>query len=215
MHSSVNNLLLIKEQLNKKNSRANIIAVSKTFSIDKISPLLDFEHYHFGENKIQEALDKWTDLKKNNDKIQLHMIGKLQSNKVKFAVQLFDYIHSLDSLKLARKIAEEQKKQNKNIKLFIQVNIGEEKQKNGIPAREVEKFYDDCKSFENLDIIGLMCLPPINVNSSIYFEEMKNLTKKLNLKELSMGMSSDYNTAIDYGATFIRVGSKIFGERKN
>ena len=177
--------------------------------------MLDFEHCHFGENKIQEALDKWTDLKKNNDKIQLHMIGKLQSNKVRFAVQLFDYIHSLDNLKLARKIAEEQKKQNKKIKLFIQVNIGEEKQKNGIPAIEVEKFYNDCKAFENLNIIGLMCLPPVNDNSSIYFDEMKNLSKKLNLKELSMGMSSDYNTAIDYGATFIRVGSKIFGDRKN
>ena len=213
MHNSINNLLLIKEQLNKKNSKASIIAVSKTFTMKEISPLIDFGHYHFGENKIQEALEKWTDLKKKNDKIKLHMIGNLQSNKVKTAVKLFDYIHSVDSLKLAKKISEEQKKQNKKIKIFIQVNIGEEQQKNGIPPNEIKDFYKNCSSHLNLDIIGLMCLPPINSNTSKYFSDMKNLVKSLNLKELSMGMSSDYEIALDYGASFIRVGSKIFGRR--
>ena len=189
-----------------------IIAVSKTFKIDKILPLIDHGHIDFGENKIQEAVDKWTDIKSNNLNIKLHMIGKLQSNKVKFAVKLFDYIHSVDSEKLAKKIADEQKKINKRMKIFIQVNIGEEEQKSGIKKIEVNDLISYCKKID-LDVAGLMCLPPADKNSSIYFNEMNTLNHSLGLSDLSMGMSSDYLEASKNSATYLRIGSSIFGER--
>jgi len=189
-----------------------IIAVSKTFKIDKILPLIDHGHIDFGENKIQEAVDKWTDIRSNNSNIKLHMIGKLQSNKVKFAVKLFDYIHSVDSEKLAKKIADEQKKINKRMKIFIQVNIGEEEQKSGIKKIEVNDLISYCKKID-LDVAGLMCLPPADKNSSIYFNEMNILNHTLGLSDLSMGMSSDYLEASKNSATYLRIGSSIFGER--
>ena len=189
-----------------------IIAVSKTFKIDKILPLIDHGHIDFGENKIQEAVDKWTDIRSNNSNIKLHMIGKLQSNKVKFAVKLFDYIHSVDSEKLAKKIADEQKKINKRMKIFIQVNIGEEEQKSGIKKIEVNDLISYCKKID-LDVAGLMCLPPADKNSSIYFNEMNTLNHSLGLSDLSMGMSSDYLEASKNSATYLRIGSSIFGER--
>ena len=218
MHSTVKNLLDIKnnikvnlDELNIKNY-SKIIAVSKTFKIDQISPLIDYGHIDFGENKVQEAVEKWTEVKKINSDIQLHMIGKLQTNKVKFAVKLFDYIHSVDSEKLAKKIADEQNKINKNIKILLQVNIGDEGQKSGINKNELKQLVSYCKEI-NLDLIGLMCIPPANINPEIYFDEMKNLNKALGFKELSMGMSSDFIIAANYGSTFIRVGSRIFGQR--
>ena len=189
-----------------------IVAVSKTFKIDKVLPLIDHGHIDFGENKIQEAVDKWTDIRSNNSNIKLHMIGKLQSNKVKFAVKLFDYIHSVDSEKLAKKIADEQKKINKRMKIFIQVNIGEEEQKSGIKKIEVNDLISYCKKID-LDVAGLMCLPPADKNSSIYFNEMNTLNHSLGLSDLSMGMSSDYLEASKNSATYLRIGSSIFGER--
>ena len=215
MHNVVNNLITIKEKLQLDNSKKipNIIAVTKTFSISTISPLINFGHIHFGENKVQEAIEKWTDIKNDFTNIKLHMIGKLQSNKAKQAVRLFDYIHSLDNLKLAEKISVEQKKINKNLKIFIQINIGDEIQKNGIKPEDLSNFYQTCINDFKLDIIGLMCLPPNNLDSSKYFKKMINLAENLSLKELSMGMSSDYLTALEHKATFVRVGSKIFGER--
>ena len=175
-------------------------------------PLIEYGHIHFGENKIQEAMNKWTDLKSNFPDIKLHLIGKLQTNKVKFAVKLFDYIHSVDNEKLAKKISEEQKKQNKKIKIFIQVNIGNEKQKSGISKENLKHFYYFCKDLE-LDVIGLMCIPPLNTNSKYFFEEMYDLNTNLNLKDLSMGMTSDYIEAAKNSATYLRIGSKIFGSR--
>jgi len=189
-----------------------IVAVSKTFKIDKVLPLIDHGHIDFGENKIQEAVDKWTEIKLKNSNIKLHMIGKLQSNKVKFAVKLFDYIHSVDSEKLAKKIADEQKKINKRMKIFIQVNIGEEEQKSGIKKIEVNDLISYCKKID-LDVAGLMCLPPADKNSSIYFNEMNTLNHSLGLSDLSMGMSSDYLEASKNSATYLRIGSSIFGER--
>ena len=189
-----------------------IIAVSKTFKIDKILPLIDYGHLDFGENKVQEAMDKWTEIKSRYPNIRLHMIGKLQTNKVKFAVKLFDYIHSIDSEKLAKKISEEQKKINKNIKVFIQVNIADEKQKSGIDKTEVSDLILYCKKI-NLDVAGLMCLPPVNKDSSFYFNEMKLLNKSFGFLELSMGMSSDYIEASKNSATYVRIGSSIFGNR--
>ena len=189
-----------------------IIAVSKTFKIDKILPLIDHGHTDFGENKIQEAVDKWTEIKSNNSNIKLHMIGKLQSNKVKFAVKLFDYIHSVDSQKLAKKIADEQKKINKRIKIFIQVNIGNEEQKSGINKTELRDLVLYCKKI-NLDVVGLMCIPPVDKDSSTYFKEIKLLNNSLNFTELSMGMSSDFIEASKNSATYLRIGSRIFGER--
>ena len=218
MHSTVKNLLDIQDNIKVKlneiniNNYPKIIAVSKTFKIDQISPLIDHGHKDFGENKVQEAVEKWTEVKKINPEIQLHMIGKLQTNKVKFAVKLFDYIHSVDSEKLAKKIADEQKKINKNIKIFLQVNIGDEKQKSGINKNDIKQLVGYCKEI-NLDLIGLMCIPPVNINSEVYFEEMKNLNKALGFFELSMGMSSDFILAAKYQSTFIRVGSSIFGQR--
>ena len=218
MHSTVKNLLDIKnnikvnlDELNIKNY-SKIIAVSKTFKIDQISPLIDYGHIDFGENKVQEAVEKWTEVKKLNPEIQLHMIGKLQTNKVKFAVKLFDYIHSVDSEKLAKKIADEQNKINKNIKIFLQVNIGDEKQKSGINKNELQGLVTYCKEI-NLDLIGLMCIPPANIDTEIYFEEMKNLNRAQGFTELSMGMSSDFLKAAKHQSTFIRVGSSIFGQR--
>jgi len=189
-----------------------IIAVSKTFPIENILPLIDHGHLHYGENKVQEALDKWTDIKSQNKNIKLHLIGRLQSNKVKFALRVFDYIHSLDSEKLATKIADEQTKQGKKPKILIQVNIGNEDQKSGIDKERLGDFYRFCKNL-NLDIIGTMCIPPNDDNTEKYFFEMNEMNKELNFKELSMGMSGDYLSAIKYNATYVRVGSKIFGNR--
>ena len=218
MHNTVKNLLDIKNNiethLNKLNVNNNpkIIAVSKTFNIDKILPLIDHGHIDFGENKVQEALEKWTETKEKNSKIKLHMIGKLQTNKVKFAVKLFDYIHSVDSIKLAKKIASEQLKIDKKIKIFLQVNIGNENQKSGINKNELNSLVSFCKEV-NLDLIGLMCIPPANIDPQIYFEEMKELNKSYNFKELSMGMSSDFLKAAVNSATYLRIGSSIFGKR--
>ena len=219
MHFTVKNLLNINEKVKVKfNSNKNllkqpeIIAVSKTFKMDHIMPVLNHGHVNFGENKVQEALEKWTLVKNENKKIKLHLIGKLQTNKVKSALKLFDYIHSLDSEKLANKISRIQKELNINRKLFIQVNIGNEIQKSGISINEVLDFHNYCKTLD-LDIRGLMCIPPFQEDSKKYFIQIKKLNEKLKLKELSMGMSSDYLEAIENNATFIRVGSGIFGER--
>jgi len=218
MHSSVQNLNNIKKLIDvnlnnlKIDKLPKIIAVSKTFSIDKITPLIEYGHTDFGENKVQEAIDKWTILKANNQNINLHLIGSLQTNKVKFAVKLFDYIHSVDSEKLAKKIFDEQKKQKKKVKIFIQVNMGNEKQKSGITKSLLSNLYSYCKSL-NLDIIGLMCIPPLGESPIDYFKEMNILNKNLGLNELSMGMSADYIDAIKNSATYLRIGSSIFGKR--
>ena len=213
MHDIVNRLVSIKKEIQSNNSKAEIIAVSKTFPINNILPLINHGHHHYGENKIQEAVDKWTDIKSDFTNIKLHFIGKLQTNKVKFAIPLFDYIHSLDSVKLAEKIANEQLKKNFKPKIFIQVNIGKEAQKSGIEIDSLEKFYSDCTKDFDLDIIGLMCLPPDNDTPEIYFSEMQDLITKINLKDLSMGMTNDYVQALKYNSTFLRIGSKIFGPR--
>ena len=217
MHKSINNLIQIKKEINSKNSeldsQVNIVAVSKTFSMQNILPLIEYGHKHFGENKVQEAVDKWTQIKKNNPNLNLHMIGKLQTNKVKQAVKLFDYIHSLDSIKLAKKISLEQRKIKRNIKIFIQINIGNENQKNGISISELNNFYKSCKNDFDLDVIGLMCLPPVDTDPSISFKKMEEAANELLLKELSMGMSSDYLEAIKFKANYLRIGSKIFGDR--
>ena len=216
MHNNINNLIFVENTLKTENidlKKVSIIAVSKTFPIDEINPLINHGQIHFGENKVQEALEKWTDIKQSFNHIQLHMIGKLQSNKVKFVVPLFDYIHSLDSLKLAEKISTEQKKINKKLKIFIQINIGNEDQKSGINEDQLENFYENCVHKLNLDIIGLMCLPPKNEDTKNYFLKMKNLAKKIEVNELSMGMSNDYLDAAKTGSTFLRIGSKIFGKR--
>jgi pyridoxal phosphate enzyme (YggS family) len=216
MHRIVNNLEEIKAKINQLKpdlqKKIKIIAVSKTFLIKDIEPLVEYGHQDFGENKVQEAIDKWTDIKKINHKIKLHLIGRLQTNKVKFALKIFDYIHSLDSEKLASKIAEEQIKQEKKPKILIQVNIGNEEQKSGIKKEKLNNFYKFCKNL-NLDIIGTMCIPPNDNNAEKYFSEMNNINQELNFEELSMGMSGDYLEAISYNATYIRVGSKIFGIR--
>ena len=191
----------------------NIIAVSKTFPIEHIHPLIEHGHIHYGENKVQEATAKWSEQKKNNQNLKLHMIGKLQSNKAKDAVKIFDYIHSLDSKKLADALAKHQKNLNKKIKYFIQVNIANEIQKSGIPVSELEPFYNYCVNEINLNIIGLMLIPPNDNNSVKYFKSLNELNKSLVLENLSMGMSSDYIDAIKYGATFVRLGSSIFGDR--
>ncbi len=219
MHDTVKNLLKINEKVKLKlstfsnsNKIPRIIAVSKTFKMQHIYPLIDHGHVDFGENKVQEAQEKWTEIKEKNKNIKLHLIGRLQTNKVKIAVTLFDYIHSLDSKKLADKISKYQKEQNLKKKMFIQVNIGGEDQKSGIQKDELPDFYNYCKNLD-LDILGLMCIPPFNKDSSSYFHEMKNLSEKFNLKDLSMGMSSDYINAIENGSTYVRIGSNIFGQR--
>ena len=193
--------------------KTNIIAVSKTFPLEHIKPLIDYGHQHFGENKVQEALAKWSGVIKEKEEIKLHMVGKLQSNKAKDAVKLFHYIHSLDSQKLANTLAKYQTTLNKSLKYFIQVNIGNEMQKSGIPVGELDPFYNYCKTELNLDIIGLMVIPPNDNNSEKYFKSLGELNRSLALKDLSMGMSADYMEAVKHGATFIRVGSFIFGER--
>ena len=213
MHNIVDNLVSIKKEIQSNNSTAEVVAVSKTFSLNKILPLINFGHNHYGENKIQEAVDKWTDIKKDFTNIKLHFVGKLQTNKVKYALPLFDYIHSLDSIKLAEKIANEQIKKKLKPKIFIQINIGKEQQKNGIDIENLENFYLNCKKNYDLDIIGLMCLPPNDNNSSIHFSEMLKLLKNTDLKELSMGMTNDYINALKFNSTFLRIGSKIFGPR--
>ena len=198
--------------LNNKENIPKIIAVSKTFKLEHIMPLVEYGHLDFGENKVQEAIEKWTDVKIKNDKINLHLIGKLQTNKVKFAVKIFDYIHSLDNEKLAKKISEEQEKQNKKPKIFIQINLGEEVQKSGIVKENLLDFYKFTKDL-NLNVIGLMCIPPFEEDSSQYFSKMSELSQIINLNDLSMGMSSDYLNALEYKSTYLRIGSNIFGKR--
>ena len=216
MHNSINNLALINDQIKSKFGlvkNLNIIAVSKTFPMSEINPLIENGQIHFGENKVQEAIDKWSDIKKLNENLKLHMIGKLQTNKVKYVVPLFDYIHSLDNIKLAEKIASEQIKKNRNLKIFIQVNIGNEPQKAGLNISDLKNFYEKCTQELNLNIIGLMCLPPQYGLAKNYFNEMVDLKKTINVEDLSMGMSEDYLEAVACGTTYIRIGSKIFGDR--
>ena len=219
MHKTVQNLISIQSsikskilELNDKGRIPKIIAVSKTFKIEHILPLIEYGHHDYGENKVQEAIEKWSDIKIKNDKIKLHLIGKLQTNKVKLAVKIFDYIHSLDSEKLAKKLAEEQIKQNLRPKIFIQINVGDESQKSGIIKDNLVDFYNFSKDLD-LDIIGIMCIPPFDMDSSQFFSQMNELNKKINLNELSMGMSSDYLNAIEYKSTYLRIGSNIFGKR--
>tara|TARA_B100000768_G_C11278857_1_gene377396 strand:- start:1186 stop:1848 length:663 start_codon:yes stop_codon:yes gene_type:complete len=219
MHDSVSSLITIQEELKLKSVEnikrfkiPEIIAVSKTFEINNILPLINYGHLHFGENKVQEAKEKWENIKSDFKNLKLHMIGKLQTNKVKQAVSLFDYIHSLDNFKLAKKISEEQIKQNKELKIFIQVNIGNEENKSGINIENVENFYKQCLNL-NLDIVGTMCIPPKVKNSKNYFLEMFKINSKINLPDLSMGMSEDYQEAAENNSTFLRIGSRIFGKR--
>ena len=219
MHKTVQNLINIQSSIKSKlidlkykHRIPKIIDVSKTFKLDHILPLINYGHIDYGENKVQEAIEKWTDIKIKNNKIKLHLVGKLQTNKVKFALKLFDFIHSLDSEKLAKKIAEEQIKQNLKPKIFIQINIGNESQKSGILKENLAEFYNFSKKL-GLDIVGTMCLPPFEEDSSKYFSEMNKLNQKINLNEISMGMSSDYLNAIEYKSTYLRIGTNIFGQR--
>ena len=219
MHKNIKNLIYIQNEIKSKifehkikDYNPNIIAISKTFKIDHILPLIEYGHIHFGENKIQEAMDKWSEIKSENIQIKLHMVGKLQTNKVKYAIKIFDYIHSVDNIKLAKKISDEQKKNNKKPKIFIQINIGNEPQKSGFSKNEINFFYNYCKKL-GLDIIGTMCLPPNDNKSEIYFSEMNKLNQELGLNQISMGMSDDYLVALKYHSTFLRIGSKIFGQR--
>ena len=218
MHNSVQKLINIQNSLDLKFKNLeilklpNIIAVSKTFKIEKILPLIEFGHIHYGENKVQEAIDKWSDIKSENTALKLHLIGKLQTNKVKLSLKIFDYIHSVDNEKLAQKISDEQFKQNKKVKIFIQVNIAGEVQKSGIDKDSLKDFYSFCINL-NLDVVGLMCIPPLNQDSIEFFQELKLLNNNLKLKELSMGMSADYLDAVKESATFLRIGSSIFGPR--
>ena len=219
MHKTIENLNYIQNQINSKilklninNYKPKIIAISKTFKISHILPLIEHGHVDFGENKVQEAIEKWTEIKNKNKNIKLHMVGRLQTNKVKFVLPLFDFIHSLDNLKLAKKISEEQKKYESKPKIFIQINIGNESQKSGIDKNQLSEFYNECINL-GLNIIGTMCLPPINNNPDIYFSEMKKITNTLSLNDMSMGMSEDYLKAVEYSSTYLRIGSKIFGAR--
>jgi PLP dependent protein len=218
MHSTIQKYKDIISAINRKIeeqkiiSKPKVIAVSKTFKIEKILPLIEYGHIDYGENKVQEAIDKWSDIKLKDQNIKLHLIGKLQTNKVKQAIKIFDYIHSLDSMKLAKKIADEQQKQNKNLKLFIQVNIGNEEQKAGIKVSQIQDLINFSKKL-NLNIIGLMCIPPANEEPVQYFKEIKLLNKKFDLEEISMGMSSDYLKAVENSSSYLRIGSSIFGER--
>tara|TARA_B100001540_G_C15705970_1_gene596167 strand:+ start:372 stop:1037 length:666 start_codon:yes stop_codon:yes gene_type:complete len=221
MHYTQSNLIEIQDKIKNKIKNLKlseyspkIIAVSKTFNEQDILPLLNYEHYDFGENKVQEALNKWTELKKRYEKIKLHMLGKLQTNKVKYAVEIFDYIHSLDNLKLANKLADEIYKKDKKIKIFIQINLGGEKQKSGIEPPELESFYKNCCQLK-LNIIGTMCIPPENQDPRPYFKNLLELNHKIGLNEISMGMTNDYLQALEFKATFLRIGTGIFGERTN
>ena len=217
MHKNIDNLEGIKNKLKKFKidiaKTPKIIAVSKTFSTDNILPLVEYGHDHFGENKVQEALEKWPKIKESYPNLKLHMVGKIQSNKVKFLLPVFDYLHSLDNIKVAEKISLEEKKNNKKLKIFIQINIGNESQKSGINIEDLDKFYLACVKKYNLNIVGLMCLPPSSSDPKKYFVLLKEISEKINLKELSMGMSNDYLDAAQCGATYLRIGSKIFGER--
>tara|TARA_B110000008_G_C16859440_1_gene520061 strand:- start:339 stop:998 length:660 start_codon:yes stop_codon:yes gene_type:complete len=218
MHNSIQKYndiissIKIKLEEHKNIKFPKIIAVSKTFQLEKILPLINHGHLDYGENKVQEAIDKWSEIKQNNPAIILHLIGKLQTNKVKFAIKIFDYIHSVDNKKLAKKIAEEELKQNKKIKLFLQVNIGNEDQKSGVVKEDLTDLYNYCKDLK-LDVVGLMCIPPVNEEPEKYFKETNLLNQKLKLPELSMGMSSDYLQAVENSSTFLRIGSNIFGQR--
>ena len=208
----IGQLVKSKEANLNKSKTSKIIAISKTFSLDKIMPLINYGHQDYGENKVQEALDKWTEIKAEKPELKLHLVGKLQTNKVKFAVKLFDFIHSVDSKKLAKKIYDEELNQNRKVKIFIQVNIGNEKQKSGISKNDLDDLYHYCRDLK-LDVIGLMCIPPFNFDPVPFFQELNKLNRNLNLKELSMGMSSDYLKAVENHSTYLRVGSAIFGER--
>ena len=218
MHNSVQKYKDIISAIDKKleeqkiNYTPKVIAVSKTFKLEKILPLIEYGHLDYGENKVQEAIDKWSEIKLKKQNIKLHLIGKLQTNKVKHALKIFDYIHSVDSIKLAKKIADEQIKQNKNLKLFIQVNIGDEEQKSGIKVDQIKDLITFSKQL-NLNIVGLMCIPPVNEEPDKYFKEINILSKKFNLQEISMGMSSDYLKAVENSSTYLRIGSSIFGQR--
>ena len=212
-HFTIDNLKNIENEVQLKRSDAKIIAVSKTFKIDQILPLINYGHIHFGENKVQETLSKWQNLKLENSNIKLHFVGKLQTNKVKHLLPIIDYIHSLDNLKLAQKISDEQTKKKLKPKIFVQINFENEIQKNGIAEEKLEEFLNICQNSLSLDIVGLMCLPPNDGNHLKYFKKMKELKLKFNLKELSMGMSNDYSDAIDQSSSFVRIGSKIFGPR--
>ena len=221
MHKTVQNLINIQNLIKSKQSVLEnhkiipqIIAVSKTFRLNHILPLMEYGHTDYGENKVQEAIEKWSEIKSNNNKLKLHLIGKLQTNKVKISLKLFDFIHSLDNEKLARKISEEQKKQNIIPKLFIQINIGNEPQKNGINIRKLGEFHNLCKEL-NLNVVGIMCIPPIDEDPEKSFLRMNYLKKKFNFEELSMGMSSDYLIALKFNTTYLRIGSEIFGQRLN
>ena len=218
MHNSIQKYKDIISAIDKKleeqkiNSIPKVIAVSKTFKLEKILPLIEYGHLDYGENKVQEAKDKWSSIKSKNKHIRLHLIGRLQTNKVKHAISIFDYIHSLDSIKLAKKIADEQDKQNKKIKLFIQVNIGDEQQKSGVNINQIKDLIDFSKKLD-LNVIGLMCIPPANEKPEKYFKKIKLLNKEFNLEEISMGMSSDYLKAVENSSTYLRIGSSIFGNR--
>ena len=213
MHDPKNTLILIKKEIQEINPNSELIVVTKTFGMNKILPIIDTGHSHFGENKVQEALEKWEPVKATNKNIKLHLIGKLQTNKVKFCFPLFDYIHGLDSIKLAEKIANEQVKKNFRPKIFIQINIGDEDQKSGVSQESIVKFYSDLKKDYDLDVIGLMCIPPFVEDTTPFFKKMESYAKRLNTSHLSMGMSNDYIEALKHSATFIRVGSKIMGKR--
>ena len=219
MHITIKNLLKISEDVKQKlpidditYKSPKIIAVSKTFKIDHIKPLIEHGHLDFGENKVQEAIEKWSEIKKVKKDLKLHLIGRLQTNKVKTAIQIFDYIHSVDSKKLADRISKYQNQLNVKTKLFIQVNVGNEDQKSGISKSNVIELYNYCKKIE-LDVVGLMCIPPFGEDTEKYFKEMKNLNDEIGLSELSMGMSSDYINAAESGSTYLRIGSNIFGKR--
>ena len=211
MHNPTNNLISIQKEIQQINPNTKVIAVTKTFKMNVIKPLIDHGHNHYGENKVQEAQEKWADHK--NENIKLHLIGKLQTNKVKFCLPLFDYIHSLDSIKLADKIANEQIKKNFKPKIFIQINVGDEDQKSGFVINDFQSSYSKLKNDFDLNIIGLMCIPPNNLPSEPFFKKMKEMSTNIGFKELSMGMSNDYVSAVKNSSTYIRVGSKIFGER--
>ena len=213
MHNSIDNLISIKKEIQEINPRSKLIVVTKTFGIEKIQPLIKFGHRHFGENKVQEALEKWSQVKNEVKDIQLHLIGKLQTNKVKYCLPLFDYIHGLDNIKLAEKIANEQVKKKFKPKIFIQINIGGEDQKSGIKKEDLNKFYMQLQNEFDLNIIGLMCIPPFEKETTPYFSKMKFLAQNSKLNELSMGMSGDYIEALKNSATYVRIGSKIMGER--
>ena len=222
MHEIVKNLESVKHKINEKvklsqetTKQPTIIAVSKTFSRDQISPLIEAGHTHFGENKVQEAEKKWDKILINKYGLKLHMVGGLQSNKAKKAVEIFDYIHSLDNLRLAKKLHLAEQELNKNLKYFVQVNLGNEAQKSGVPKNDLENFIETLRRDFKLNIIGLMCLPPQNEKSESYFKELKEFSIKHNFNHLSMGMSHDYLTALDFSASFLRLGTCIFGERKS